>query len=336
MRKAAPWCLALALTLLSSVALAQRIVLLRPGSSDAALLSAFAHLQGELRAHDFEVVVVDTSGDATPDVLERAAEREGAVAAISLLRSSDVATADIWVSDRVTGKTSRRTVTTPPRPEGPSLLAVRAVDLLRASLREYGPQAKPPPDVVGAAPARAPARVLDWAEKTDEQRFVLEAGVAVQVSPSDFSPGYGPALGLGYDLGQRLALRLTLQGPLWGSRYDGEASARLLQEQLMAELGWRFATAGALSFAAGAAVGAEHVSVQGEATAPYEPEGDSAWTALGGVGLGAHWRLARAAALSLRARALALAPEPVVQVGADRVSFGRPLLQLAGGLDVSF
>jgi len=333
------FCAGLAITLAAAAAFAQRIVLLRPGSSDPALLSAFAHLQGELTVHAFEVVVVDTgSSTAAPDDLEQAAEQEDAVAAVSLLRSKDAASADIWISDRVTGKISRRTITTSPGPEGPSVLAVRAVDLLRASLREFGPASKPPTDIVGADRSRAPARVLDWAApEASAPAFTLEAGATLQASPSGFAPAYGPSIALGHDPSPHLALRLLFQGPLWGARYVTEgASATMVQEQIMAEIGWRFWSGDALSFMAMAGAGAHHLAVQGEATLPYEAKSDAAWTGIAGVGLGADWRFAPQAAFSLRARSLGLAPRPVVNVGADRVGFGRPLLQVAGGLHVSF
>jgi hypothetical protein len=331
-------CVCLAITFAAAAAFAQRIVLLRPRSSDPVILSAFAHLQGELTVQDFEVVVMDTSsGSAAPDDLEHAAEQEQAVAAVSLLRSKDTATADIWISDRVTGKISRRTVTTAPGPEGPSVLAVRAVDLLRASLREFGLASKPPADIVGAE-SPAPAQVLDWAApQALRPGFELEAGVALQATPYGFRPAYGPSIALGFHPAARLAVRLLFQGPLWGARYAAaNASATMVQEQLMAELGFRFWSGGALSFTALGGVGVHHLAVQGTATAPYEPESDAAWTGLAGVGLGAEVRFAPAAAFCLRARSLGVFPRPVVNVGADRVSFGQPLLQVAGGLDVSF
>jgi hypothetical protein len=330
----------LLLTLISSVALAQRIVLLRPRSSDPAILSAFAHLQGELKVHDFEVIVVDTnSGDADPDELERAAEEEDAVAAVALLRSRDAASADIWISDRVTGKTSRRTISTPPRREGPNVLAVRAVDLLRASLREFAPETKPPPDIVGAAPSRAPEHVMDWARAKPDvaSRFRLEAGVLGQVTTSSFGPAYGPSIAVGYDPTHSIGLRLLFQGPLWGGNYStSNASATMLQEQLMVEGRWKFWSNNALSSSALLAVGVHHLSVQGEATTPYTPRNDAAFAGLASLGLGAEWRFATAAAFSLHARTLALAPKPVINVGADHVGFGRPLFQIAGGLDVLF
>jgi len=333
-------CAGLAFTLLAGQAAAQRIVLLRPQSSDPAILSAFAHLQGELAVQDFEVIVVDVSSNETaPDDLEQAAERAHAVAAISLLRSKDSASAEIWISDRVTGKTSRRTISTPPRSEGPTVLAVRAVDLLRASLREFGPEPKPPPDIRGAEPARAPAHVLAWAGAKPEpaRGLALEAGVAMQVSGAGFRPAYGPAIAVGYDPTHRIALRLAVQGPIWGARHTAEnASVTVLQEQIFAEFGWRFWSTPTLSALALGDVGVHHLSAQGEASTPYVAKNDAAWTALAGVGLGAAWHVGSAASLSLRARSLTLVPRPVVNVGAEHVAFGRPLFNLTAGLDVSF
>ena len=329
---------ALALALSSEQAWAQRIVLVRPSSSDPALLSAFAHLQGELKVHDFEVVLVDTTGETSPSDLERAAAQQGAVAAISLLRSHDAASADIWVSDRATGKISRRSITTPPRPEGPNLLAVRAVDLLRASLRELEPEATLPPDIVGAAPATAPEHVRDWASADATRRSLsLSGGALVQAPVTGFGLAVGPLLAVGYAPTAAVTLRLELQGPLWGSRYvTDNASATLLQQQLLAEARLRLWHLGDFSCSASAAGGASHLTARGEATAPYAPSEASSWTALGGLGLGAEWRLARVTTLSLRGRSFVFAPKPVVQVGADHVTYGRPLLQLAGGLDVAF
>jgi hypothetical protein len=295
-------------------------------------------LQGELKVHDFEVVVVDTATETTPSDLERAAAHEGAVAAISLQRSYDAASADIWISDRATGKISRRTITTPPRPEGPSLLAVRAVDLLRASLRELEPEATLPPDIVGAAPAAAPEHVRDWASADSTPRsFALTAGALVQAPATGFGVAVGPLLAIGYSPTPALSLRVELQGPLWGARYvTDNASATLLQQQLIAEARLRLWHLGDVACSAAVAGGASHLTARGEATTPYAPSEASSWTALAGLGLGAEWRLARVATLSLRGRSFVLAPKPVVHVGPDHVTYGRPLFQLAGGLDVAF
>src|SRR5690348_6277216 len=86
------------LLFVAAPASAQRIVLLRPRTTDPALAEAFGRLKGELLTYDFEVVVLE-AGDVTPTPpeLARAAERARAVASISLVRSAGLATADVWI-----------------------------------------------------------------------------------------------------------------------------------------------------------------------------------------------------------------------------------------------
>jgi hypothetical protein len=184
----------------------------------------------------------------------------------------------------------------------------------------------------------APERVRDWASTNASLRSLsLTGGALVQAPVTGFGVAVGPLLAVGYAPTAAVTLRLELQGPLWGSRYvTDNASATLLQQQLLAEARFRLWHLGDFSCSASAAGGANHLTARGEATTPYAPSQASSWTALAGFGLGAEWRLARVATLSLRARSFVLAPKPVVHVGADQVAYGRPLLQLAGGLDVAF
>jgi hypothetical protein len=184
------------LLLLSTPASAQRIVLLRPRAADPALAEAFGRLKGELLTYDFEVVVLD-AGDVAPSPreLSRAAEQARAVASISLVRSEGLATADVWISDRVTGKTTMRTIATAEGREASGVLAVRAVDLLRTSLRELAPGERPPPDVVGARPERAPARVREWATGKPARRlWWVEAAFVLQSTLSTLGAVYGPSI----------------------------------------------------------------------------------------------------------------------------------------------
>ncbi len=331
--------LALIVTLWSALASAQRIVLLRPKTADAALLQAFGRLKGELRVHDFEVIVVDADQDApSPRDLADAAERVRAVATVSFLRSQGLASADVWISDRVTGKTSMRTIATSQRAEASAVLAVRAVDLLRASLREFGPGEPPPPDVVGANPDRAPEHVRVWATEPSLRRWwSLDAGVVVESTLSRLGSEYGPALALGCDPTERIALRLGFQGPLSGAHAShDDGSVTLRTQQLFAELGLRILSRAAWSLEASAALGAHHLDIRGAASPPYVGRADAAWTALAAVGLHLELRLTRGAALVLGERAVVLAPRPVVHFTDDAIAYGRPMLETASSLRVWF
>jgi len=154
-----------AAVLFSNSAQAQRIILLCPPEADTSLTEAFNRLRGELSMHGFEVEVQNSAEAISPENLALRADSVAAVASVSFVRSAvGHATADIKISDRVTGKTTIRTIATPDGTDAASLLALRAVELLRASLREFGAGAKTPKDIVGAAPDRASPSVRKWAD----------------------------------------------------------------------------------------------------------------------------------------------------------------------------
>ena len=334
------WCLLLGLFLFPAVAAAQRIVLLRPKGGEPVILQAFGRLQGELTVHDFEVVVADAKSEASsPADLAREAERFGAVAAVSFARSEGAASVDIWISDRVTGKTSMRTIAAARQPEAASILAIRAVDLLRTSLREFGPTEAPPSDVVGAHPDRAPERVKTWAAPPAKPlQWSLETGAAVQTTLSNVGVSYGPWAALSWHPPSGgYALRVAFQGPLSGAQVtEGDASATVHDLQAFGGFGCRLASVGGLSLEADAAVGAHRLDVQGSAAPPYLGRSDSTWSALLGAGLGVRWQFASAVALAGAGRAVVLLPRPVVVVAERSYPYARPAWQATAALAVSF
>jgi hypothetical protein len=318
---------------------AQRIVLLRPATADVALLQAFGRLQGELRTYDFEVVVVDGGNVApSPRQLAKVAEDARAVATVSLVRSEGLATADVWISDRVTGKTTMRTIATSENREASSVLAVRAVDLLRTSLREFPEGERPPPDVVGASPDRAPPHVREWAAtKPVRKPWSVEAGIAVQSTLSSLGALFGPCISLAYNPAEQVGVAVGFQGPLSGTR-EGKngTSTSLRNEQVFAELRYRPIVRAGWAVEVTADIGAHHLSVEGAARLPYVGRSDSAWTALFAAGPAFELRIFGGASLLLFGRAVLLAPRPVVHAVETATAYGRPALQTGGSLRVNF
>jgi hypothetical protein len=332
-------CLAVTLVLLAVPASAQRIVLLRPRTADPALLQAFGRLKGELMTYDFEVIVLDADDvEPSPRQLARAAEQVQAVASISLVRSEGLASADVWISDRATGKTTMRTIATAENREASSVLAVRAVDLLRTSLREFVAGEGPPPDVVGASPERAPPRMREWATaKPVRLRWSVEAGLVLQSTLSRLGSGYGPSIALGYAPSERVGLALGFQGPLSGAHASSEtASLSLRNEQLFTEVRYRFVAGARWSAALTGAAGVHRLEVEGTARPPYAGRSDSAFTVLAAAGLGFELRLARSVALLAYGRAVFLAPRPVARMADTELSYGRPAAQAGTSLHVDF
>ncbi len=106
-------------------------------------------LVAELEALGFAAVIVD-AGDAPASrpALEASARRAGAIAAIRAVPSAGGV--EVWIADRVTGKTVLRVVTSDGDGSEPdAALALRTVDLLRASLLEISL----PAPAVGDVPA---------------------------------------------------------------------------------------------------------------------------------------------------------------------------------------
>src|SRR5687768_6578153 len=79
---------------------AQRVLIWRPPDAEPALLAAFAHLEGELRLHAFEPVVLRADPLVQPAELARLAEAEGAAAVVALDGASQHATAHVFVGAR--------------------------------------------------------------------------------------------------------------------------------------------------------------------------------------------------------------------------------------------
>src|SRR5689334_10421323 len=103
---------------------AQRVLLVKPPPSDAALSEAFIRLRAELELQDFEVELLEgNDSQLSLEELEAAAQRSDAFAGIALNRHGAGANADVSIADRVTGKISVRRLAIAGR-DSPRILAV--------------------------------------------------------------------------------------------------------------------------------------------------------------------------------------------------------------------
>jgi hypothetical protein len=186
-------------------------------------------LRAELEALGFQVVIVPEPAQAPGrEVLEATARDAGAVAAVRIVSSKKGV--EVWVADRVTGKTVLREVVVPESgSRGTSgTIALRAVELLRASLMEVEGSEPPPgevpvsPTVRAAAAPRAPR--ADAAQPKPQQRrtFAAQLGPAVAVANGGLGPTvhtlldfrWMPSRWLGLDVcGVAPTVPGTLEGP---------------------------------------------------------------------------------------------------------------------------
>lgn len=310
------------------------IVLLEPRDPSATAKETTLRAQAELRAAGFVVVVSTEEGDVTRTQLEKALADAGAVAAIAIDSRPGSTVADVWVSDRVTKKLSIRPVETKGSGDTPALLAIRAVELLRASLLELGDSprvaeaAKPVPEEVErfAAPrsgAPAPERGT-----SAHAGFRVGVGVAGLFNVDHVAPAVAPAFRVGFGSSIGVGGRITFIGPSAGAGLNGALGTAILhQEVALAELTFAPPTRGPVYGLVTAGIGVLHVGASGELADAKRARSGGATSFLSTIGAGAGVGLGRHFALELEGFIGFAAPRIVVDMGTERVgSVGRPML----------
>jgi hypothetical protein len=328
---------ALAVLLFALPSSAQRVVVLRPSGVDPVLSEAFNRLRAELALQDFEVVVLDAkSSELDAKTLSELARREQAFAGISLSRRVESASADVCIADRVTGKISLRTLSLSDAKDAPSVLAVRAVDLLRSSLREFGPDERASSDVVGVDRGPVPEAVHDWTRATPSNFRLGASAMALLVEPR-LGVAFGPTLSLHARSLENLLFGVVLSGPLVGTELTaGGGRAVLRQELLLGEVSWTLVSTRRFELGPALFVGAYHLDAKGEAVPPLLSRSEQVWSLALGAGVQTGMRLSERVLVTFAARALSLSPRPAVAVHDDRQNFA-PVIALASlGLGVEF
>lgn len=337
--------LALALTataLCAPSALMPRVLLVRPPAAPASVTEALVRMRGELLAAGFaaEVIELPLGADVRGSLERLAPPTPGAATAlVAVVASADPGSAELWVIDRVTGKTVVRRVNASPAdsPRMAEVLAVRAVELLRASFLELAiaPQE-------AAAPARASPAVERWATASLEEHdwtWAIEAGGASAVAVSGPWNAFLPVARLERAFGQRLCVRLAFAGLGTDGHVTAlNGTADLSQTVLLAETLWRFRRGRRLEPLMSVGAGALRLDVDAHETGAYQAVGGARWGAAGDVGIGLRVPLRRHRfELGAELHALMAQPYPTVQYfGQEIARVGRPTLlatvTLLGGI----
>ena len=128
----------------TSAAAAPRVTLVvrpaRPAEAD----QFEARVRSELLASGFEVLTISEPGGTDAGLVEGIVRRTDSVAAILAVQPPDGLAADVSINNRVTGKTLLRHVRPEPlTPDAAGIIAIRAVELLHASLLELAEMHRP-------------------------------------------------------------------------------------------------------------------------------------------------------------------------------------------------
>jgi hypothetical protein len=312
-----------------------RVVLVRPAEVDDTIAEALNRMRGELVAEGFDVSEVEALPQPPP--LSAGGEGPAAdapLATIDLSVEEGADVVDLRVIDQLTNKTViRRT----PVERGASshtaeVLAVRAVELLRASLLELLLESRPSEPAARAPNAEA-THASKWAAqglpREREPVWGVEAGAIVL---ADFG-GIPPAV-LGLARVRRtvfgpLALRATVAGLGTQPRVESGSlgSATVAQDIGLLECVVALWDNAIVHPVVSLGAGALYTSVDGHASYPYQARArpTSAWAAAADGSLGVEVRVGRHFSLSLEGHALLAKPFPVVQfLGSDVARNGQP------------
>jgi hypothetical protein len=311
---------------------APRVVIVRP--ADAVAIEAVTRIQGELTSVGFVVGILVRSGQPDPRrEVESAAREQGADAALSIVDTTEEHTADVWIADRLTGKTVvKHLEVSGSDARASTALAVQVVELLRGSLldlmfRRTGANVPDPPHR---------PEVTRWIQGLGDRTMSvgLEAGPAVMDSFSGVGPALMASLRVGYRFDPSWVARVSFALPVTRPQVASElGNATVGQALSLIEAVHVFREGATFRPMASLGFGAYRVDIGGSGFGPYVGRSDGFWGAAADVGLGAALQLGSHVGVSAEAHGALMFPYPAIQLANAEVGHvGRPALLAGVGL----
>jgi hypothetical protein len=296
-------------------------------------------LRQEMESLGLEVAEITLTGNGAEFSLEAQAKRLGAIAAVRI-SATDGGTVEMTIIDRATGKTVRRSLLSASSadPAAIELIAIRTIELLRASLLEV----MLPHPSRGDVPVTAKIHSLAYvpsktssssvvpkvATKPEDNwvsRIVLSAGPVLVVARS-WSTGFDLGLGATAVLFGPTVLEGAVQFPLISMEHEAtEGRASLNGNQF--RIGTRYCRRYRV-FEGGLSAGVTMAALRfaGHAKAPYVVETSNVMTYGGYVGVSLGIRLSQRLRVRLEQTGAYLVPRTVVRfAGNQETSFGPPV-----------
>jgi hypothetical protein len=329
---------------------APRVILLRPPAAPGAVGEALVRLQAELTVEGFDAQVTELGlGADVRASLEKVAPTMDATAVVAVVAGGDPASAELWVVDRVTGKTVVRRVHADPKAPAriAEVLSVRAVELLRASFLELAITSRPSPDVVDAPLPSAPVvtRFATEALEEPDWKWAVEAGGGGVGAVQGVSGGttllgeFMPVARVQRAFSARLCARVTLAGLGTQAHVDMPGGyANVSQTFAIVEGLVRFRRGRRLEPVVSLGAGILYLAAEGHETSPYIAGNAYRISAAADAGIGLRVPLRpRRVELGVEFHALLAQPYPVVRFFEMEVArAGRPSLlasvTLLGGI----
>jgi len=337
------------------------VVLLKPPIVDPIESEAFARLRGELRASSFQLVVIPVESEFDPKhaVNTMAGSlRPAAVFAVYSTRSEagEPLSLEIWMADKTSGRTfvQRQAIDAEKAPRAASVLAVQAVELLKARLADASlPLPQPPPaPAEPPSPPPTPPPILppDPVPASEPRSFTVgfgaEAGIGLLLTFGAIEVTWTPLLRLSYGalIGAEtnrpvgFSGRLSLAGLGSSAEIAASAGSASVDVSLaLLEGVFSLAPAARVEPFVSAAAGFTQIGIEGRGLSPYLGRSETVRTPLSGFGAGLAFEPLEHWSLLLQAQVL-FAWRPVVvrlsTIETERI--GSPLLALSTGVAATF
>jgi hypothetical protein len=309
-----------------------RVRVVQVGDADPAVRQATTRLEAELLAAGFAVDLDETPATAPRGEVESGASP--AFVSIAVLRNGSQVEADVRVVDSVSGKTLLGRVDTglEPGPSPARTLAIRAVELLRASLLELGLRPReelevsPQPKTVRIDAARGKQTTL--APRHAMTGWSLQLGAATSLT-AGLGPTIGPSGWVSRSVAPGWLVGIRWLGPMFAQELRSPvASADVRQAMAMAEIRFAYGTARLAPLLA-LGLGAADTSATGHATPPLRAHTAGGLSAVAHTSLGLHVRLVGRLGLILETGALVLSPMHPVRILGDEVGNTSPVAWLS-------
>ena len=325
----------LVVSLTATVAMASTVILMRPPHPAAVTAEAIVRIHGELVSAGFDVQVAAAEGGPNARAsLESTASGRDVDAVLAILGDTLPDSIEIWVIDRVTGKSVvKRMPYHPEQARAAEILSIKAIELLRASFLEVGivasraPMSKPPPVEVSrfVAEALSLGRDLHWG---------VEVGGSVGASFDGVGPALIPVIRLDWAPVPWCILRATAAGLGTQARVNTPSgSARVAEQFGLLEAGLRFRSRKILRPFVSLGAGVLHTSAEGDMVWPYQGQSAAQWSFLMDVGVGLRASVGERFELGLESHAQLAQPYPIIRfIDSDVATSGRPNLSLNFGI----
>ena len=313
------------------------VVIVRPTDPPPVMTETLVRLKGELTSVGFTTQMVDAPSAGTGSDrgsrawLEQVAGARGADAVVAIIGSVAPDSVEVWVIDKVTGKSVVRSVRFEPKsPRASETLAIRAIELLRSSFLEIDLGARERDGEPGAAPPPAVVRFVERERRARHpERVGVEVGAAGMMSLDGVGPALLPVARLAWAAQPWLLVHAVVAGLGTRSSVANQiGSARVTQEWGMLGLAFRFRAEERLRPFLAVSAGVLHTSVDGRAdSSANRGRSVTQWSFLVDAGLGLSLQLRDRFYLALAGHAQMAEPYPAVRFVDEVVATsGRPNL----------